>query len=158
MSTQYQTSLYSNNTPAGTGHGEYQITQHIHAISPTISTWALNDTILVGYIPRNAIIASAVLKAASQLDSNGTPTLSFDFGIVGTPQLFKAAITTVGRTSGASCDIGTGISATGYLYKNTTGAKVPVLITVHTAAATAVAGTLEVDIEFYVEDTVGSVA
>lgn len=156
MATTYATALYATNQPAGTGHGEYQITQHIHAITGSISTWALNDIINIGYLPRNAIVASMVLKAASQLDSNGSPTLSFDMGVPGTPQLFKAAITTVGRTAGASADIGTGLSASGYLYKNVTGAKQAIVCTVHAAAGTAVAGTLEIDVEFYVEDTPGS--
>ncbi len=156
MATTYSTPLFAQNQPAGTGHGPYQITQHLHAITGTISTWAVNDVINFGYLPRNAIVASAVLKAASQLDSNGSPTLSLDLGIVGTAQLFKAAITTVGRASGASADIGTGLSAAGYLYKNTTGAKVQIICTVHAAAATAVAGTLELDVEYYIEDTVGS--
>ena len=156
MATTYASPLYAQNQPAGTGHGPYQITQHLHAISPVISTWALNDTINFGYLPRNAIVASVVLKAASQLDSNGAPTLTLDMGVIGTPQLFKAAINTVGRAVGATTDIGTGISATGYLYKNTTGAKQAIVCTVHAAAATAVAGTLELDVEYYIEDTVGS--
>ena len=156
MATSYSTSLYAQNQPPGTGHGFNQITQHLHAISPAIATWALNDTILVGYLPRNAIVASAVLKAASQLDSNATPTLALDLGLSGSPQLFKAAITTVGRAAGASADIGTGLSASGYLYKNLTGAKQAILITVHTAAATPVAGTLEIDMEYYIEDIAGS--
>lgn len=154
MATTYSTPLFAQNQPAGTGHGPYQITQHLHATTGTISTWAINDVINFGYLPRNAIVASAVLKAASQLDSGATLTL--DLGIVGTAQLFKAAISTVGRASGASADIGTGLSAAGYLYKNTTGAKVQIICTVHAAATTPVAGTLELDVEYYIEDTVGS--
>lgn len=156
MATTYSSLIYAQNQPAGTGHGLYQLTQHLHALSPTISTWAINDVINFGYLPRNAIVASAVLKAASQLDSNGTPTLALDLGVTGAPQLFKAAISTVGRASGASADIGTGLSAAGYLYKNVSGAKQAILCTVHTAAATATAGALELDVEYYIEDTVGS--
>jgi hypothetical protein len=48
------------------------------------------------------------------------------------------------------------MAAAGVLYKNTSGARALVVVTVGTAAATAVAGTLEVDIEFYVEDAAGS--
>ena len=58
--------------------------------------------------------------------------------------------------AGASADIGTGLSASGYLYKNLTGAKQAILITVHTAAATPVAGTLEIDMEYYIKDIAGS--
>jgi hypothetical protein len=156
MATTYSTTLYAQNQPAGTGHGFNQITQHLHATSPSISTWAINDVINFGYLPRNAIVVSTVLKAASQLDSNGSPTLTLDLGVTGTAQLFKAAISTVGRAAGASVDVGTTIAAAGYLYKNVSGAKQAIICTVHAAAATAVAGTLELDVEYYIEDTVGS--
>jgi hypothetical protein len=149
--TAYSTQVYANKWPANSGHGNYNQSTHLHAISGSISTWAANDTINVGYLPRGAVVVSCSMKAASQLDSNGSPTLALDLGIVGTTQLFKAAITTVGRASGVSAD--QTIAAAGVLYKNTTGADVTVLATVHTAAATAVAGTLEFDLEFYVEDS-----
>jgi len=155
MATAYQSPNYVQNQPAGTGHGVYKTNTSLHDTSGSISTWALNDTILFGWLPRNAVVQNVVLKAASQLDSNGSPTLTLDVGIVGTPQLFKAAITTVGRAAGASVDIVNTVAA-GILYKNTTGARVAVIVTVHAAAATPVAGTLELDIDYYVEDVAGS--
>jgi len=154
MSTVYQTLNYSQNQPAGTGHGNYKTNTSLHAISGSISTWALNDTVLVGWLPRNAVVQNVILKAASQLDSNGAPTLTFDVGVVGTPQLFKAAVTTVGRAAGASADAT--ITAAGLLYANASGARQAVVVTAHTAAATPVAGTIEVDVDYYVEDIVGS--
>ena len=154
MATAYNTLNFAQSQPAGTGHGVYKNHTSLHAVSPVISTWAVGDTIAVGYLPRNAVVNTAILKAASQLDSNGTPTLSLDVGIVGTTQLFKAAITTVGRAVGASADITN--TGAGYLYQNTSGAKQEIIITVHAAAATPVAGTLEIDVEYYVEDVVGS--
>src|SRR5271167_1893930 len=128
MATAYQTLNYAQNQPAGTGHGVFKGTTRLHCTSGSISTWAHNDTIAVGWLPRNAIVTGATLKAASQLDSNGSPTLALDLGIVGTAQLFKAAVTTVGQASGASAD--TTIAAAGLLYSNTTGADVEVICTV----------------------------
>jgi hypothetical protein len=154
MSTAYSTSLYANKVPANGGFGPNDSSVHLHAISGSISTWALNDTINVGYLPRNAVVVSASIKAASQLDSNGAPTLTLDLGVVSATQLFKAAISTVGRAAGVTAD--QTLAATGVLYKNTTGADVAVLCTVHAAAATAVAGTLEFDLEYYVESTTAS--
>ncbi len=154
MSTAYQTLNFAQNQPAGTGHGDFKSSTHLHAISGTIATWATGDTIAVGWLPRQGTVVSVTLKAASQLDSNATPTLSLDVGVVGTPQLWKAAITTVGRAAGASADIT--VAPAGVLYQNTSGAKVEVIITVHAGAATPVAGTLELDIEYYVEDVAGS--
>ena len=154
MSTAYQTLNYAQNQPAGTGHGNFKTNTSLHALSGQISTWATGDTILIGYLPRNCIVQNVILKAASQLDSNGSPTLTFDVGIVGTPQLFKSAISTVGRAAGVSAD--STINAAGLLYSNATGARVAVLVTVHAGAATAVAGTVEVDVDYYVEDVSGS--
>jgi len=152
MSTAYQTQNYANKAPANGAFGLFNNDVHMHATSGVIATWAINDTILVGYLPRNCVMNGAVLKAASQLDSGGTLTL--DLGIVGTPQLFKAAVTTVGRTAGVSADAT--MAAAGLLYKNTTGADVAVICTVHAAATTPIAGTLEFDLEFYVEAATGS--
>jgi hypothetical protein len=152
MSTAYQTAVYANKVPPNGGHGDYDSSVHLHAISGSISTWALNDTISVGLLPRNAVVVSASIKAASQLDS-GT-TLTLDLGVTGTAQLFKAAISTVGRAAGASAD--QTLAAAGVLYKNLSGADIAVVCTVHAAATTPVAGTLEFDLEYYVEDTTGS--
>lgn len=154
MATAYSTALYAANTPANTGHGDNTNSVHLHAVSGTIATWAAGDTIAIGYLPRNAVVVSCSLKAASQLDSNGAPTLTLSIGVTGAATVFKSAITTVGRAAGASAD--QTLSAAGVLYKNVTGAKIAVLVTVATAAATPVAGTLEADLEFYVEDAAGS--
>ena len=154
MATTYSTALIANKTPPNTGHGFNTSSVHLHATSGSISTWAINDVIQVGYLPPNAVVVSALLKASGQIDSNGAPTLTLSMGITGTAGLFKSAITTVGRAAGVTAD--TTIAAAGVLYKNTTGVKVLVIITAAAAAATAVASTLEADIEFYVEDTVGS--
>jgi hypothetical protein len=154
MATAYQTLNFFQNQPSGTGHGFYKTHSSLHAISGVISTWVTGDTIAVGYLSRQAIVTSVLLKAASQLDSNGSPTLTFDVGVVGAPQLFKAAVSTVGRTSGATIDITN--TAAGWLYQNVSGVRQEILVTVHAGAATPVAGTVEVDIEYYVEDIVGS--
>jgi hypothetical protein len=155
MSTAYQTQNYSQKQPAGTGHGFFKNSTHLHAISGAISTWAAGDTIAVGWLPPQATVKSVTLKAAAQIDSNGAPTLALDVGVAGTPQLFKSAVTDVGHTAGATVD--TTINPGGMLWQNTTGSDVAVLITVHTAAATPVAGTtLELDVEYYVEDVGGS--
>jgi hypothetical protein len=149
--TAYSTALYTSKVGSSSGHGLNRISTHLHAISGSISTWATNDTINVGYLPKGAVVTNTILKAASQLDS-GT-SLTLDLGVTGTTQLFKAAITTVGRAANASVD--TTNTAAGYLYNNT-GSDLLVLVTVHAGAATPVAGTLEVDVEYYVEDAAGS--
>jgi len=140
--------------PPGTGHGECQITQHLHTSAYVSAALATNDVVQFGYIPANAVVSGVTLKADGQLDSNGSPTLTFDVGVTGTAQLFKAAVTTVGRAAGASVD--TTNAAAGTLYKNTSGAKQLIFATAHAGAATGAAGTLELDVTYWVEDTPGS--
>lgn len=151
MSTAYSTTLFTSKVGSSSSHGISRMSTHLHALSPTIGTWAAGDTINVGYLPRGAVVTNVIMRAASQLDSNGAPTLALDLGVAGATQQFKAAVTTVGRAAGASVD--TTNTAGGYLYSNSSGGDLLVIATVHTAAATAVAGTLEFDVEYYVEDT-----
>ncbi|MGH7024513.1 MAG: hypothetical protein ACREEB_13125 [Caulobacteraceae bacterium] len=140
--------------PPGSGHGEASVTQHLHAKVYCSAALGANDVLQFGYLPPNAVVIGAILKADTQLDSNGSPTLTFDLGVTGTAQLFKAAVTTVGRAAGASAD--TTLAGAGALYKNATGAKIMVIGTAHASAATGAAGSVEADIAYFVEDTAGS--
>ena len=152
----YSSPLYAQNQPANTGHGFNTSSVHMHATVTVPATLALNDTINFGYLPANAVVVAVILKAPTQLDSNGAPALTLSLGVTGTAALFKSAVTTVGRAAGASADATN--AAAGVLFKNGAGAKTAVIGTVSAAAATPVAGTLECDVEFYVEDAVGSPA
>jgi len=143
-------------TPPGTGHGEAGITQHLHSVAYVSAALAANDVIQFGYLPVNAVVVGAVLKADGQLDGNGAPTLAFDLGVTGSPALFKSAITTVGRVAGASADSTN--AAAGTLYQNTSGGKLLVYATATAAAATGAAGNVEVDISYFLADTPGSAA
>ena len=150
----YSSALYASNTPPNTGHGFNTSSVHMHATVSVPATLALNDTLNFGYLPANAVVVSVILKAATQIESGATLALSL--GVTGTPLLFKSSVITVGRAAGASVD--TTVAAAGLLFKVPATGKVAVIGTVSTAAAAAIAGTLEVDIEFYVEDAVGSPA
>lgn len=153
--TTYNSPLVNNRIPPNGGHGFFQNSVHMHA-SCTIPALTANDVINMFSLPRNAVVVSLVLKADSQLDSNGSPTLTFDVGVTGTPQLFMAASALVGRAVGPTSD--NTMATGGRLYKNLTGAGLPVFVTAHASAATGVAGTVELDLEYYVEDVVGSPA
>jgi hypothetical protein len=150
----FSSPTYSNNIPANTGHGVSAISCHLHATVAVTTAMTTNDVLNFGYLPANAVVVGATLKAQSQLDSNGSPTLTFDLGTVATPALWKGAISTVGRASGVTGD--TTLATAGTLTKTT--AKTLVIGTCHAAAASAVAGNVEVDIEYYVEDAGGSQA
>lgn len=135
------------NAPIG-AHGEFKAQNHLHAITALPSTATLSDVINVGYVPPNAVVTGVTSKAQTQLDS--ATSLTLDLGIVGTAQLFQAALTTVGRAAGASAD--NTCAAAGRLWKNTTGAKVLIIGTIHAAAGTPVAGNLEHVIDYFVEE------
>ena len=150
----FNSDIYNANQPANTSHGFARNSVHLHGIVTVPSTMTTNDVLNFGYLPINAVVVTAILKAPTQLDSNGAPTLTFSLGVTGTAALWKSAITTVGRVATVSSD--STMATAGGLYKNTSGAKLLVIGTCANVAATPVAGTVEVDLEYYVEDAAGS--
>lgn len=148
----FSSATYTNNVPPNTGHGVTNVTCHLHATVAIPSTAATADVINFGYIPANAVVVGVILKAASQLDSSTGLTLSI--GPLGSGTLWKSGITTVGRASGVSSD--STIATAGGLYKSP--AKILIIGTVTAGPTTGVAGNLECDIAYYVEDVAGSQA
>ena len=74
------------------------------AVEVAAANLAANDLIIMGELPENCVLVDAVF-AADDLDSNGTPTLSLNFGTInaGETDLDTVVQTgiTVGRTGGA---------------------------------------------------------
>lgn len=136
------------NAPIGV-HGEFKTVNRIHAIVAVTTAMTTNDVLNVGFLPPNAVVTAVRAKAPTQLDSNGAPTLTLSLGVTGTAALFQSALTTVGRAAGASTDAT--IAAAGALFKNG-ASKVLVIGTCANVAATAVAGTLEYLIDYFVEE------
>lgn len=110
----------------------------------TTAALTTSDVLQFGYLPKYARVVDAWVKA-SDLDTNGTPTLAFNIGdAADVDRLFAA--TTAGQAAGT-----TRMSATtgfGYRYDDET------LITgaPSTNAATGAAGTLELAVFYTVED------
>jgi hypothetical protein len=132
---------------------------HVKVVAHSSIPWGAPVANDVGYmfnIPANAVVTDVVLKADGQLDSNGSPTLTWDVGVVGTTQLFMAAVATVGRASTASAAGQSAMAGGGLLYQNTTGADQAIMVTAHASAATGVAGTVELAVEYYVKPTPGN--
>lgn len=153
--TYYSPSTATAGQPATT-EGIFRNTIHLHETVSVPANFATTDVAAFGYLPPGAVVEQLTLKAPTQLDSNGSPTLALNIGITGTPALFMSAITTVGRAAGASYE--TAMAAGGKFYKNATGAKVRVDVSPSTGAATAVAGTLELIVAYHVEEPAGSPA
>lgn len=139
----YQSEQVSQKMPIPShGLGSYANTVRFKVTlgaAPTTS-----DTIQFGYVPKYARIVDAILKA-SDMDTNGTPTLALNIGDAGdADRLFAAS--QVGRTG--SIERMTATTGFGYRYEDKT------LITgvASTNAATGAAGTLELFLTYVVED------
>lgn len=110
---------------------------------PCTAAPSTSDTINFGYVPAGARVVLAVLES-TDMDTNGTPTLTIDVGDSGdTNRIFAAS--TVGQAGTLSSAIAT--TGAGYQYTDAT------LITGVAAnnAATGAAGTLYLTL-FYVLD------
>ena len=110
-------------------------------ISAALTT---SDAIQFGYLPIYARVIDAYLEA-TDMDTNGTPTLAFNIGDAGDVDRLFAA-TTAGQAAGVTRMTAT--TGFGHRYDETT------LITgaPSTNAATGAAGTLTLTILYVVED------
>lgn len=102
-----------------------------------------SDTINFGYVPAGARVIQAVLES-TDMDTNGTPTLTINVGDSGdADRLFAAS--TVGQTGALSTAVA--VTGAGYKYDTET------LITgvANANAATGAAGTLYLSLLYVVE-------
>jgi hypothetical protein len=139
----YQSQQVSDRMPIPShGFGSSVYCQRFKITTTAALTTA--DVLQFGYLPKYARVVDAWVKA-SDMDTNGTPTLAFNIGDASDVDRLFAA-TTAGQAAGT-----TRMSATtgfGYRYDDET------LITgaPSTNAATGAAGTLELAVFYTVED------
>jgi hypothetical protein len=134
----------SSRFPAGgVGWGTQLITRHVEVPLSTAMIDNANDEVKILTMPAGAVLVFGVISA-SDMDTNGTPTLAFDVGDDGDEdRIFaNAAVGQAGTLSAA-------LATTGHGYKYT--ADTVIKAYVKTAAATAAAGTLKVTL-MYVMD------
>jgi hypothetical protein len=103
-----------------------------------------NDSIELFWLPKGAVILG-VVASASDMDSNGSPTLAFNIGDSGSNSRLMVA-TAVGQAGTLSSTL----APTGHMYKYTADTKLVAYVS--TAAATAVAGTLTVSVRYFVDE------
>ena len=94
-------------------------------------------------MPAGAVVTGAVI-AATDMDTNGTPTLAFDVGDDGDEDRIFAA-STVGQAGTLSM----AMARTGLLYKY--AARTRIKAYVQAASATGAAGTLYVVVRYFVD-------
>lgn len=147
MTTTYNAPSFTLNKPMPY-HGQAATAQHQRDTVTLTAALGLNDGGSIFYLPVNAVIVGGYAKFPTALDTNGSPTLTFDLGVTGTAQLFLAADTTA-RAGGIQRTFATAA----YGYKNTSGAKLAVTWLAHAASATGpTAATFEVMLSYFIEE------
>lgn len=121
--------------------------QSLHDTVTNSAALGLNDGGTIAYLPANAVVVGGWMKVATAEDTNGSPTLTIDWGVTGAATTFLSADTTA-RAGGVQKTLAT----TAYGYKNTSGAKLAVTWLAHAAAATGAAGTLEFHLDYVIEN------
>ena len=130
-------------------HAQASNRQTAYAIVTLTAAPALNDVLDFGYmVPPNARVHSAVLKASDMDTSTG---ILIDIGDAASGTRYFSS-----STAGQAGTVDTGLQAAGRFYK-TPGAKTKILGLIHTApSGTGSAGTVELSIDYVVEDVTTS--
>lgn len=137
----------------GTGGARMEVIATAIVAMTTAMIDNANDDVGLFYLPAGAVI-TGVAASATDMDTNGTPTLTIDIGDSADEDRLLAA-STIGQAGTAS----NSIARTGHLYKYTAQTQIRAYIA--TAAATAAAGTLTVSVRYFVDqdfDTTALVA
>ena len=129
-------------------HGEKNLVQNARAVVTTTAALTTADVLNFFYLPPNARVVAGYLLS-SDMDTNGTPTLAFNVGDSGSAARYFAA-SVVGQAGTAS----TALAQAGLGYLTT--AKTLITCSPSANAATGVAGTLELSLNYVVEDSATS--
>ena len=112
--TIYNSVMVTNKVPV-TSHGLYgNVKQETVTVTLTAAPTTA-DVINFFSIPRNSILIGATV-AASQIDSNGSPTLTLNIGDAGSAGRLFPALTSVGRAAPGSVSSAVAFGGYGYLY------------------------------------------
>lgn len=152
-----QSSICSGKNPAQVPAGAETITQYAEVAVATTDIDA-SDMIELGVLPANCVPCGYVLDS-TDLDTNGTPTITFDFGIIDTA---GTAISTAAADGGDEWIDGSTLPQAGGIAEDTASAALwrvlrdvtpvdydrKVGIKVATGAATAAAGTVAMELKY----------
>lgn len=127
----------------GWGNNRQTVTDFVSVAMTTAMIDNANDEVGLLYLPAGSIILSAVLSA-TDMDTNGTPTLAFDVGDTSVESRLFAA-----SAVGQAGTLSSALARTGHLYKYSTRTQLKAFV--QTAAATGVAGTLNFSVTYVVD-------
>jgi hypothetical protein len=102
-----------------------------------------NNTVGAFMVPAGFVV-TGIIAVATDMDSNGSPAMSISVGDSGSAARYLSA-SNIGQAGTST----TTLASTGLLYKNTVDSEV--LITIATQAATAVAGTVDLRLDGYMD-------
>lgn len=146
----FETSLSRNRAAVGAGWARETITQVAIVAMTTAMIDNANDDVGLFWVPAGAVVVAYSLRA-TDMDTNGSPTLTFDIGDSADEDRLLAA-----SNVGQAGTLTTTMIATGHLYKFT--ALTQIRAYVATAAATAAAGTLFFSLSYIVDPEFSSTA
>lgn len=143
MATYYTDKSRSFGPRVGVGqHRQIMTAEAIVAIT-TAMIDNTNDEVGLFRLPKGAVIVGATI-AATDMDSNGSPTLAFDVGDDSDEDRIFAA-----SSVGQGGTLSTAIARTGFLYKYTADTLIKAYV--QAVSATGVAGTLYVSVQYFVD-------
>lgn len=146
MVATYNSTQYAANAPMQM-HGDSGKMQTAYASIAVTTALGLNDVLNMFYLPKGARVHNAILKS-TDIDT-GSAAITLDVGDAGSATRYFSA-----STAGQAGTVDASMAATGRFFLNT--AKTLVIITIHAAAATPAAGTIELAIHFVCEDSATS--
>lgn len=143
MATYYTDKSRAFGTRIGQGHARQDITAEAIVAVTTAMIDNTNDVIGLFYLPKGAVVVG-VTVAATDMDTNVSPTLAFDIGDSGSQARLMAA-----STVGQAGTLSTAMARGGFLYKYTADTLISAYV--QAAAATGAAGTLYVAVRYFVD-------
>lgn len=138
--TTYNTPLSTGGKAIGSGWAR-EVVCATAIVALTTTNLGLNNLINLFNVPKGAVIVDAKLGAT---DMDSATSLVFDVGDATTADLLITAVTT-----GQSAGLTAALAYTGHLYKYT--AQTMLILKVHTAPGTPVAGTVTVSVMYFVD-------
>lgn len=143
----YSSSQYTNTNPFPS-HGLSGNVKALHARVTCTAAPSTSDTLNFFYLPKNARVLFAVLEA-SDMDTNGSPTITLNIGDSGDADRYFAA-----STVAQAGTLSTAIATTGHGYITTD--KTLITGVANANAATGAAGTIDLTMFYVVEESATS--
>lgn len=147
--TAYSSSNATSPVSPAASHGQAGTLQTAYALITVGAALTTADTFNFFNLPPNARVHNAILKC-SDMDTGG-PTLTLNVGDAGAAQRYFAA-----STAGGTGTVDATMAAAGRFFKTAAGAKTAIIGSVQANPTTGAAGTIELTIQYVVEDSATS--